>query len=832
MPLTRVAVLMLLGVGFAVGAADPNGERLALAADCPTPTAKQCVAKGYLDGACGKQHKAVCKPLVEEIAEADAKRSGAPRGKVLVGAARLPIDLRDGSLRDPYTGPKKPENRVDVRGKSVLARSRMTRHPVTAITSGDAAKAHRMPAWENNGAKVESCAEFAYEEVYDGMRFTDAVAACAGDRECELDIAFMPSTPGVADRVLQRRDGKAQARQLRVLRTGSIPKNDMFALPIALAHATDPIEDKGKSTADGDALAAVLAKGAAWYSFGCKSGVCGGRKLRDEWDFHRQLRKRNAKVSPAEYREYERRKAKFRALYGEWVASANRGRRILEGFPIHSAEKVDVSPIDHQSGDPFARLEVMQNAGAAIRDAALQHPGASSPVGGRSVPALGMLAAPPKLGTVDDTKAKSARCMPSQWKTPAQAFVDDVFARGPAACRLADFLKKELRRTAKGEKSCLDLDDDDCDWSPETFHGRFVASLPFAAAQHAYELDCVGATRDHFSEPKSLKGAEQYIAKMKENLERAMEKLASYRGAMVKVDGTDKLQLGRSWTDREAMGDKKWFAAGYDYDVGFDVRPADLTRSAEVCDLSGSVHAGFGVDAWIAQHEITIVDTAARAKVNVDDSGLDQVSSRLVLLGQHIDALEADNETFVTAWAPDPWVELIDVPSTHPTFTVWAGPVPITGSAWGSIFFRTALTAEGALAKARKQCNAEQITFGIDGRLDPEIGVDGRAQVGVGIGGVASAGIRGAINIVSVGLPVHVGLHAQEGKVKGERQLELAFVADIALRLSTLAGRLALYVEYPFGSEEWELFEWSGLHERLRLTDPALAAELPLGMWP
>ncbi|HWB74894.1 MAG TPA: hypothetical protein VG755_08055 [Nannocystaceae bacterium] len=734
-------------------------------------------------------------------------------------------------MRDSYTGPKKPANELAVRGKSVLARSGMTRHPVAGTTSDSAADAHRMPVWEENHAKVESCAEFAYEEVYDGMRFTDSVAACAGDRECELDIAYLPDTPGVADRVLRRRDARAQKHQLAVLRTGSIPKNDMFAVPSSIAHATDPIEDEGKSSAEADALAAVLAKGAKWYSFGCKGAACGARRLRDEWDFHRKLRQRNATVSAAEYREYERRKAKFRALYGEWVASADRGRRILEGFPIHSHDKVDISPIDRQSGDPFERIEVMQDASAGIRDAALQHPGAASPVGRRSMPATGMLAAPSKLGTVVDSKAKSARCLPSQWKNPTQAFVDDVFARGPAACRLADFLKQELRREAKGEKSCLDLDDDDCDWSPEMFHGRFVASLPFAGAQHAYEVDCVGATRDHFSAPKSLKGAEQYIAEMKKKLARAMAELASYRGTTVKVGGTDKLALGHSWTDREAMGDKNWFAAGYGYDVGFDVRPADLTKSGEVCDLSGSVHAGFGVDAWIAGHQIAIVDTAARVKVNDSDSGLDHVSSKLVLLGQHIDALEAQ-ETFVTTWAPDPWIQVIDVPATHPTFTVWAGPVPITGSAWASIFFGATLSARGELASARKQCDPEQVTFGIDGRLEPQLGVDGRAQVGVGIGGVASAGIRGAVQIVSVGLPVHVGLHAQETKVAGERQLELDFVADIALRLSTLAGRLALYVEYPFGSEEWELFEWSGIHERLELTDPALRADLPLGMWP
>jgi hypothetical protein len=112
--------------------------------------------------------------------------------------------------------------------------------------------------------------------------------------------------------------------------------------------------------------------------------------------------------------------------------------------------------------------------------------------------------------------------------------------------------------------------------------------------------------------------------------------------------------------------------------------------------------------------------------------------------------------------------------------------------------------------------------------------VDGRAQVGIGIGGVASAGIRGNVNVVTVGLPVHVGLHVKEKPVEGQAQLQLQleFVADVALKLATLAGRLALYVEYPFGSEEWELFEWTGFHDRILLTDPPLVAELPLVLWP
>ena len=49
---------------------------------------------------------------------------------------------------------------------------------------------------------------------------------------------------------------------------------------------------------------------------------------------------------------------------------------------------------------------------------------------------------------------------------------------------------------------------------------------------------------------------------------------------------------------------------------------------------------------------------------------------------------------------------------------------------------------------------------------------------------------------------------------------------------STLSGYVAVYIEFLFYTDEWEIFEWSGLSTEVALMDPALEADLPMVTWP
>jgi hypothetical protein len=113
------------------------------------------------------------------------------------------------------------------------------------------------------------------------------------------------------------------------------------------------------------------------------------------------------------------------------------------------------------------------------------------------------------------------------------------------------------------------------------------------------------------------------------------------------------------------------------------------------------------------------------------------------------------------------------------------------------------------------------------GTFTPEAGLNAKAQVGVGITGVVSAGIRGVVNLVTVGVPVTVGLTATVMNIANEVQAALQFAGKIDLRLATLSGYIAVYIEILFVEEEWELFRWEGPSATLHLMEP-LKVELPL----
>ncbi|HWB76590.1 MAG TPA: hypothetical protein VG755_16605 [Nannocystaceae bacterium] len=841
---------------------------------CPTPNESKCLAPGYVDTACGKTHKDVCAPIIQQKLADDPGRAKAPSAKVLkVGKTDIPGDLVDGRKRSEYAKPKKGRA-LTLAGKSVLARSGLTRAPGLGKKAADAAKHHRKPKWDDNGERIQSCAEYGYEKSYDGMRYTDAVAACAGDRVCEFEVAYLKSTPGIAGRVLKRRDGKKIPLQIAVDSTNAIPKNDMFMLLegkwTGFAYAGDPWLD-GKKRADGarelprtaemDKLDKLMKDGHEWYSFGCTGASCGGRKLADEWAFHKHLHDRNATLSAAEFHEYDRRKREFRRLYDEWRASAGIGARILkEPGERAKAKKLlgKLKPIDIVSNDPMERYDIVQeqmqlhiDANKSFGDAASVNALRGKVMGAHSrAPtraAAGVFAAPAKPMPTSGAKAgvrkpggmaAALRCHPSHWGEPSDnpedaatwGAVMDVFGMGPASCRLADFLKEEMRRMDRGQKSCLDLKSNDCDWSPKMFHDRFVASFPYAQLQQRDEQQCYAWTGDTIDVP-NLAAAEKYIADMQKTIADAMVKLRPYKDKPIKVHGKTRWRMGTQYVDAESTGDKDFFAAGYDYDVGWHVQPTDLATD-KICDLSGGAHANFGVDAWIFGSEIDVIQGFVRGRANENDDGKNRISTQLQVLGISVPDV-TKNEAFDQVWAPEPWYESVDVPSGwKPSFTFMAGPIPISVAGWGALQFGAELDASAKLAAKQNDCKPQNVKFALTGKFEPSIGVWGYAEVGVGITGILSAGIRGALEIVSVGLPVRAALKMMEMNIDGNKQPALDFTASVGLSLSTLSGYIALYIEVLFFSDEWEIFRWNGVSDTIQLMDPKLEAELPLLGWP
>jgi hypothetical protein len=827
---------------------------------CATPTKAQCKDGKYLLSDCGQQHLTDCKATILAQAKADPARAKAPKSKMLkVGGSDIPGDLKDSVVRRSYTKPKKGKS-IEVAGKNVLARSGLTKAPGLALSYDAAANAHRNPEWDTNGEEIHSCQEYAYEELYDGMQYIDAVAACAGDYACEFRIAYLEQTPGIARRTLKRKDGKKLYTQISVDKVNSFPKNDMFTTMGNIAYAVDVVADGTKQpdgtytftrTKEQDQLAKALSEGAKFYSYGCTSN-CGKRKFKDEWGFHEKMNERN-QLTDAEFAEYESRKAEFRELYDAWAASAGEGLHKLEKG-VEKTNKMPalkkVMPIDMVSADPMERIDTMTNRvnelglqSVKARGALKNLPNVAGQPAMGAMAAVGVLAAPVAKRPTVAKKQPSitvSRCSPLHWtQRSIDPNIADLAGGGPASCRLADFLKAELARKAKGQKSCLDLSDDDCDWSPTTFHGRFVASFPYGDQLQGYEEDCTqwtGGTID-ITAATSGKGselvkAEKYIDKMQELVGDALEVVGGYHEGDTSVEGKNLWKLGRDYGDSEVHGDKDWFAAGYDYDLGWHIQPLDLAGDQRICDFTGSAHGSFGADAWLIGSDKSVIDGSLYMTSNASNSGKSTMSAKLEVLGDQL--FYVPEATFTKAWTPKEEADSsVQIPSGwKPTFEFMAGPVPITGSVWGSLMYGATASADAKLASTTSKCDADSIKFMVDGTVAPFFMVSGYAEVGVGVAGIASAGIRGMLNLVTVSLPFDAKLEAKTMSVMGNNQASVAFDASLSLLLSTLSGKISLYIEFLFASEEWELFSWSGLTDEIDLIDPAIHTELPAVGWP
>ncbi|HWB73757.1 MAG TPA: hypothetical protein VG755_02355 [Nannocystaceae bacterium] len=855
--------------GPSAGPATPPGGATDL---CPVPDKAMCLSvsplKGaYLDSACGKKHKAVCKPFIEKGLESDKAFASAPSAKMLrPGETDMPEHVREGKRR-AY----KPRTIVATKGTHLPARTGMTSPPpATPPKVDDVKNQYRVPAWFFNGDKVESCAEYAYKRYWDWTRFTDATAACKGDRNCIIDVAMLPAAPGIAERTLVRKDGTKLPPELQIATDENValPKNLFYSLPTKFLDFAPSLDPKRKAE-----IAAAMGAGKQYYGL-CKFGTsCRATvKVGSKWGFHKSLRNANKDLTDAEFQEYDRRKDKLAHLVGQYFAliaelskpPAAGKKKLVKGW---------VSPLE-QFQHPMDRLQALpgQFAAAAAKAKAMQldevpSPAAPSSRGqqgavdverlrrdpaaddqGASDAVVSLLAAP-QAGAAGTPQAKKV-CPPI-----GKVGKPNAGTLMAMQCHIGQALVIEYERKLAGHKSCLDVDDNDCDWSPRMFIEEFVATTPHLAAEAKDEEYCLAWTKNKLgpykkggvnkNATKNIAAVDEYIAYKQAELaafnkddKQEKAKLQSY--ALGK--GAHGLKFGADLGEAEMYGDKAMFAAGYDYMLGWGVEPAKL-QGEEVCQLGGHARGGFGVDAWLVGNDIEIVDglgaAAFNGSLNKDGKGdptgpFGDIGNKKAYAHAHLRVLgvdvfeEVDKQVELNATiAPEDWINRIDLPPGYkPSFTIMAGPVPISGAVWAEFFYGASFGIEGEVNGA---CDASKINFIGRGVFTPQLGVDGRAQVGVGIAGLLSVGIRGALNLVTVGVPVTNELVTTMKQIEDfDAVPSLKFTTKIGLSLATLSGWLSLYIEFLFFEEEFEILRWNGISTVIDLLPP-VSANLRVG---
>ncbi len=882
-----VALLgLVLGVGVAAAAPTataPAGGHSPVAVDC----------NACLGGApCSPGRKTACaKEIEDRLVEHWNATPGVPKVAMMrVSGTQLPRDIKQGKYFAYGTiNNNKPTSTAGLTsvlwpsGKlAVLPVSR-----VAHIDPADAATAHRQPKWDANGQSIADCDEYGYEQIYDVGRFLDAANACRGDTDCIFDVAFMPQTPGIAERELERKDGERMSGRLP-LATGVFPKNDMFTLGKRLlyadgmpgssdAHGFEPIEKD-------PALEAALETGLTYYSIGASAND-NTRKFANEWRWHKKLRTMTQSVTPAEREEYERRKAKFRLLVAQWHAAVN-AEQAKEAKIMQPKEHRLVLPYDMQTHDPFERYDRVQDIRervTRIENEALKrfgqghrmkpaigginvqpaistpgtlnpdavnpgavnpgavNPGAQQQQGAlrRPTPAIGVLGAPgPAAGTssagpattgalppahkAQKSKLQLGRCM----RTEGWGF--EMHHMGPVSCRIGAFLRDEWARKKAGFKSCLDLENRDCDWAPEMLTGSILDHVPALDQHLQHSKRCRAWTDGTFSPPAAnLKAVEKQIRDLEKLVGTARQELKPYE----KSENSHGLVFKQSSSMIEDYGQKKWFGAHASYDVGWDVAAAATAAAkdgvAKVCELKGGLHGDIDMHASIANKKFALIDGNVQVQINQSNASHEaRFKSHLVLKGEQVyQTGNGSSPSWIASQVLESREPIWGERSDSASFTYWiAGAVPVTGAMWGELVVAFEIAASGT---SPTSCDTASTAFETKGEFGPTMYAFGVGQVGLGVADLVSAGLRSTVNLVQLELPLKVGMKV----AMLSSQPTLKFDSSITLRLRTLSGRLSLYLQFLLYDEEWELFRWSGIGPAEVQLMPRLTAKMPmLGM--
>lgn len=867
-----IAAALALGVTAALGASPADGAPTPQVA-CPKPDKAKCLEKDYLDSTCGHEHVATCNPFVEDALKAYRNGHEGPAMKMLRPRKQeMPQDVQSGKyFRYEQPAPSKSGHsqyrsvyRKDgdpfrgLQGKDMSATPPVDR--ARHVDPETAADYHRNPDWMKPSVwEVRSCDEYAYERSYGITRFIDAASACLGDFECVFDVAYMDSTPGIANRVLRTSDGNPLPQKLE-LQEGTLPKNEMFV------HGGAFVRNDGLKSLPGvpiiTALESELETGKTFYKIGGCGGACTKpRKFANQWDWHEFLHEKVSTVSQAENEEYMRRLAEFRNLMEQWNAAVEWENSLSEGLPEN--EQVIVLPIDMRAQDPFDRHDIEQEyiergretlqslkakfgASVATKSMPAIRALAKQKYGGRSGPSpIGVLAAPPPVahnttaasssvhGGANHNAGTIGNELSDCLKDPDEWGLESAY-KGPISCRIGEFLRNEWKRKEQGHKSCLDVNNFACDWTPQMFQASVLDKIPALDRQVADRAYCKAwDTAQTFNPVPPVKTVKERLDAAKAALEEVKQLIEPYeRGNTARGR-----KLGKDWEGGDYLGNKHLFAVGYDYDVGWQAQPQERTESGLggfVCELSGSAHADTGFDAWIINNKVSVVDGQVAARANYDGDGELRFKAHLEMFDQTVFSTGRDGQgnpkwKVAQTFGDDPTAGfMIEVPSFKPRFDVYVG-VPISGEMWGELMFGSGLELSG---QASTSCDANNPKFGVVASYGPMFGAYGLGQVGVGIAGVASAGVRASLNLISIYLPVSFDMRTivkDNPKTNGNDPTPyLRFASNLALTLSTLSGRVSLYVEFLMFDEEFELFRWKGFGPTSATLMPLLGADVPM----
>jgi hypothetical protein len=825
------------------------------------PSLAQCQSPGYLN-LCHVDTE--CTAVVHAAASSTAR--GSTRAVLASNAAaapKAPVLTKDGDVT-----PNGIATRYNLAGlSSMVPSATLEGHDLAlwlplekSTTVSQSTKITTLhPAWEADGKRVSSCDEYVFQKTYDYARFDETAKALGDDAWAIADAAFMPGTPGIANRVLRE---FMTGQPIALLPFISPPtrqlKNVFFHND---AHVFD-----GLAMYQTDVVAPDLAAFLSSPDF--KSGQV--PPPGNTWDFHQQqMALHRAKgVSPAEYEAFALRRRHYGALvYAVWQGAramadaviafelAKNGPTQFCTHPMYPQKSVCaiLKPDGTLNGivDPILDLNApyasVGDADAAwIDELAKKYPDAA--VVREQARADMMLAVthdPASLNLDDSCLAQPGD---PTCATRATSYAGGHAARIRAEYLLAQYMNEEWARPGHG---CLDVTSSWCDWSPKELASGIVGRLGALSGKLHHE--CVANTGDDFvalayqdtpvnghrrqdswfppysvaknqtthyqlDYTQTTELVDLFVTRFREKDELWKSYAWGERVLLGQVADLpfDKAgtMLSASSSDSNSIGDPSTFGASYGYSVGWNLWPSKSTTNTAgenvICRLAGNANASlnasvtaFGIKKPLADAGLDSAETDGDSHVNAYFSVFDTPIFVPVSIKPN-DPLATFNA--ISPVAPH---SLADVTIADQWF-VLLGVVPVHLHADVALTAGATVTATGSNPAG---CDVASVPFKMQAGFTPYVRADLVATAAVDVL-LASAGVRASLNLVTVSIPLDFSFVA----TPGNGTTNVAYNNTLDASLDELSGSIELYAELdvPFGptyTTSNTIFSWQGFHQ-------------------
>jgi hypothetical protein len=857
-----VPLVLACAAGLAVSQDGAPAADVALRACKERQSRKQCqdeetekACKGKKGDACRDELKEPYKRHHEEIKQ-HRKQFAAHDEK------RDPKGMVDGAYT-PYTPPPASASAGSA-GRSAadtFVAFRDEDRTLAEAATGDPQAFVARPKFTSDGPAVEDCEEYVYKKWWDWSRYEDATFACKSDLGCGYDVA----KARLAHKVLRDSAGKElepptsawespppRPKQFPPL-AGALPKNAFFALALPpVANGVDPVGEALPSLKPELAeLRALLDDGARWYAIEASGGH---EAFQDEWAWHDAMRGRTSAQPEELTEELDGRVQKLERLLARIAA-----RSVDAGHGGHASRE----PLDALGPDPFARLQAFADLElfAARHERGLNafdgDPAPSGPPSSRAHGAgrvLGGVAM--KKGWRPDPQ-NPRRFLCTAEATPITLTIygeatrerrETREASGVEECQAWNLLLDEWDRLKGGAGGCLDRAGVGCDWSLARFADRWVTPGHYVH-ERTHEWNRCQRVRGFVQLKKEDR---KDLASFTAALERAEKEYEMWKKIPTVADSRP-LSFGDDRHAGATAGDKSKFAAGYEYDAGWELDPIALVKRAgpengKVCQMSARAWGSFGAEGWLLGHKVMLVE-AASWLVSNKWSAEHPLGSRRTEFSAHFELLgvqlfkvppqggkrydfknpEASGEALVhdamefnqAVSGGDGSPGNIQIPDPAASATVLLGPVPVTISGAAGIRYGAKLQPHTHVPEG---CEKEIREMGVDLTFKPYVAVGGFVEGGVGIPG-CEVGIRADVTLLDLALPVTASLGLKE-KRDGKAEIDFGIGVDATLR--SLGGKVSLAFDFLVLHELVELFSWKGVGPHKMEVVPTIGGSYPI----